>query len=113
MRSAVVSSSTNCGEILRRAGVDDLVDGWIDGNVADREHLKGKPEPDTFLAGARLLGVEPGQAAVFEDAVAGVTAGRAGGFGFVVGVDRVGHADALREHGADIVVSDLADLLNP
>jgi beta-phosphoglucomutase family hydrolase len=112
LRSAVVSSSTNCGEILRRAGVEDLVDGWVDGNVADREQLKGKPEPDTFLAGARLLGVEPGQAAVFEDAVAGVTAGRAGGFGFVVGVDRVGHADALREHGADIVVSDLADLLD-
>jgi beta-phosphoglucomutase family hydrolase len=110
--SAVVSSSTNCGEVLRGAGVDELFDGWIDGVVADREHLKGKPAPDTFLAGARLLGVEPRLAAVFEDALAGVEAGRNGGFGFVVGVDRAGQAGALREHGADIVVADLADLLD-
>ena len=73
--------------------------------VAEREHLKGKPAPDTYLAGARALGVEHGQAAVFEDALAGVEAGRAGSFGFVVGVDRVGQADALREHGADVVVA--------
>jgi len=80
--------------------------------VAEREHLKGKPAPDTFLAGARALGVAPAQAAVFEDALAGVAAGRNGGFAYVVGVDRVGQAGALREHGADIVVTDLAELLD-
>jgi beta-phosphoglucomutase-like phosphatase (HAD superfamily) len=80
--------------------------------VAGREHLKGKPAPDTFLAGARLAGVEPSQAAVFEDALAGVEAGRAGAFGWVVGVDRVGQAEALKAHGADVVVSDLAELLD-
>ena len=111
LRSAVVSSSSNCREVLSAAGIADLFEQRIDGVVADREHLKGKPEPDTFLAGARALGVEPSQAAVFEDALAGVEAGYAGGFGFVVGVDRVGQADALLERGADIVVSDLADLL--
>jgi beta-phosphoglucomutase-like phosphatase (HAD superfamily) len=73
--------------------------------------LKGKPAPDTFLAAAKELGVEPSEAVVFEDALAGVEAGRAGKFGFVVGVDRVGQADALRRHGADLVVKDLADLL--
>jgi beta-phosphoglucomutase family hydrolase len=109
--SAVVSSSSNCREVLRAAGIADLFDQRIDGVVADREHLKGKPAPDTFLAAARALGVEPRQAAVFEDALAGVEAGHAGGFGFVVGVDRVGQTDALRAHGADIVVSDLAELL--
>ena len=83
----------------------------IDGVVAEREHLLGKPAPDTFLAGAHALGVKPAAAAVFEDALAGVQAGRAGGFGFVVGVDRAGQADALREHGADVVVNDLAELL--
>jgi beta-phosphoglucomutase-like phosphatase (HAD superfamily) len=79
--------------------------------VAEREHLKGKPAPDTFLAGAKAFGAEPAQAAVFEDALAGVAAGRAGRFGFVVGVDRVGQADALGERGADVVVKDLAELL--
>jgi beta-phosphoglucomutase-like phosphatase (HAD superfamily) len=83
----------------------------IDAIVARREHLQGKPAPDTFLAAARALGVRPAEAAVFEDALAGVAAGRAGRFGFVVGVDRTGQADALREQGADIVVSDLAELL--
>ena len=111
LASAVVSSSSNCREVLRAAGIADLFEQRIDGFVADREHLKGKPAPDTFLAGARALGVEPSQAAVFEDALAGVEAGRAGRFGFVVGVDRVGQTDALLAHGADIVVSDLADLL--
>jgi HAD superfamily hydrolase (TIGR01509 family) len=111
LRSAVVSSSSNCREVLSAAGIADLFEQRIDGVLAHREHLKGKPAPDTFLAGARALGVEPSQAAVFEDALAGVEAGYAGGFGFVVGVDRVGQADALRAHGADIVVSDLADLL--
>ncbi|HEY5343318.1 MAG TPA: beta-phosphoglucomutase family hydrolase [Solirubrobacteraceae bacterium] len=109
---AVVSSSTNCLEVLEAAGIEDLFQERIDGVVADREHLKGKPAPDTFLAGARALGVEPGQAAVFEDALAGVEAGRAGSFACVVGVDRVGQAQELREHGADIVVGDLAELLD-
>ena len=107
----VVSSSANTAEILAVTGLAALVEGWIDGLAIAVQGLKGKPVPDTFLAGARCGGVEPGQAAVFEDALAGVAAGRAGGFRFVVGVDRTGHADALRAHGADVVVGDLADLL--
>lgn len=112
LRRAVVSSSTNCQAVLEAAGIADLFEARIDGFVAEREHLRGKPAPDTFLAGARALGVAPGEAAVFEDALAGVEAGRAGKFAFVVGVDRVGQADALRAHGADIVVKDLAELLD-
>jgi beta-phosphoglucomutase family hydrolase len=108
---AVVSSSANCRDVLTAAGIIDLFEVIVDGVVAEREHLAGKPAPDTFLAAARALGVEPGRAAVFEDALAGVAAGRAGGFGFVVGVDRAGQAAALREHGADVVVSDLSELL--
>jgi beta-phosphoglucomutase family hydrolase len=111
LRRAVVSSSANCKDVLEAAGIDHLFEVRIDGKVAEEQHLRGKPAPDTFLAGARTLGVEPGQAAVFEDALAGVEAGRAGKFGFVVGVDRVGQADALRQHGGDIVVKDLAELL--
>jgi beta-phosphoglucomutase family hydrolase len=111
LRRAVVSSSTNCRDVLAAAGMTDLFEQVVDGVVAEREHLRGKPAPDTFLAGARALGVEPAQAAVFEDALAGVEAGRAGHFGFVVGVDRVGQAEALREHGADVVVQDLGELL--
>jgi beta-phosphoglucomutase family hydrolase len=111
LRRAVVSSSTNCRDVLRAASIEDLFEARIDGVVAEREHLRGKPAPDTFLAGARALGVSAPEAAVFEDALAGVAAGRAGGFGFVVGVDRVGQADELREHGASVVVNDLADLL--
>jgi beta-phosphoglucomutase family hydrolase len=111
LRRAVVSSSTNCRDVLVAAGIEDLFEQRIDGVVAERRHLNGKPAPDTFLAGARALGVEPHQAAVFEDALAGVAAGRAGGFAFVVGVDRAGQADALRDHGADVVVQDLAELL--
>jgi beta-phosphoglucomutase family hydrolase len=111
LRRAVVSSSTNCRDVLVAARIEDLFEVRIDGVTAEREELRGKPAPDTFLAGARALGVEPARAAVFEDALAGVAAGGAGGFGFVVGVDRVGQADALREHGADVVVSDLGDLL--
>ncbi len=113
LRRAVVSSSTNCRDVLAAAGIQDLFEEIIDGVVAEREHLKGKPAPDTFLAGARALGVEPAEAIVFEDALAGVEAGRAGRFGFVVGVDRVGQAEALRTHGADLVVDDLAELLPP
>ena len=112
LRRAVVSSSSNCREVLVAAGIEDLFEQRIDGIVAERDHLKGKPAPDTFLAGGRALGVTPRQAAVFEDALAGVAAGRAGGFAFVVGVDRVGRAAELRAHGADVVVSDLAELLD-
>jgi beta-phosphoglucomutase family hydrolase len=108
---AVVTSSANAHEVLVAAGIDDLFDVRIDGLVAAHERLRGKPAPDTFLAAARALGVAPAQAAVFEDALAGVAAGRAGRFGFVVGVDRVGQAAALREHGADRVVADLAELI--
>jgi HAD superfamily hydrolase (TIGR01509 family) len=111
LRRAVVSSSTNCRDVLAAAGIQDLFEAIVDGVVAEREHLHGKPAPDTFLAGARALGVEPAEAVVFEDALAGVEAGRAGRFGFVVGVDRVGQAEALRAHGADDVVDDLAKLL--
>lgn len=111
LRRAVVSSSTNCRDVLLAAGIQELFEDVIDGIVAERDHLRGKPAPDTFLAGARALDVEPAEATVFEDALAGVEAGRAGHFGFVVGVDRVGQADALRAHGADVVVADLADLL--
>ena len=111
LRRAVVSSSANCHDVLVAAGIEDLFEARIDGVVAEREHLRGKPAPDTFLAGGRALGLRPNAAVVFEDALAGVAAGRAGGFGFVVGVDRVGQAEALKEHGADIVVTDLADLL--
>jgi beta-phosphoglucomutase family hydrolase len=111
LQRAVVSSSTNCRDVLEAAGIFDLFEQIVDGHVAEREHLNGKPAPDTFLAGARALGVEPDQAVVFEDALAGVEAGRRGSFGFVVGVDRVGQADALRSHGADVVVTDLAELM--
>jgi beta-phosphoglucomutase family hydrolase len=111
LRRAVVSSSTNCRDVLEHAGILDLFEEIVDGVVADREHLRGKPAPDTFLAGARAVGVEPKHGAVFEDALAGVQAGRAGNFGYVVGVDRVGQAEALKSHGADVVVRDLAELL--
>ncbi|HWC86703.1 MAG TPA: beta-phosphoglucomutase family hydrolase [Solirubrobacteraceae bacterium] len=108
---AVVSSSANCRDVLRAVGIEDLFDAIIDGVVAERDGLRGKPAPDTFLAGARALAVEPPHAAVFEDALAGVEAGRAGGFGVIVGVDRVGQREALLAHGADVVVEDLAELL--
>ncbi|MFF4607272.1 HAD family hydrolase [Streptomyces sp. NPDC001339] len=111
LRCAVVSSSANCREVLEAAGIADLFEERVDGITAREKGLRGKPAPDTYLAAARALGTEPGGAAVFEDALAGVEAGRAGRFGLVVGVDRTGQADALRRHGADVVVSDLADLL--
>jgi len=110
---AVVSSSTNCRDVLVAADIEDLFEQRIDGVVAQERQLRGKPAPDTFLAGAEALGVPAAQAAVFEDALAGVEAGRAGGFGFVIGVDRVGQSEALREHGADLVVTDLAELMDP
>lgn len=111
LRTAVVSSSSNCRDVLAAAGIEKLFEAVIDGVRAERERLRGKPAPDTYLAAARELGVQPGVAAVFEDALAGVEAGRAGRFGTVVGVDRLGQADALRAHGADVVVADLAELL--
>ena len=111
LRRAVVSASANCADVLRAAGIADLLEVRVDGVVAAQRHLRGKPAPDTFLAAADMLGVSPQQAAVFEDAVAGVEAGRAGGFGAVVGVDRVDHADELRANGASIVVKDLSELL--
>ena len=111
VRTAVVSSSANTQDVLRVTGLTDLFDARVDGLVARERGLPGKPAPDTFLAGAADLGVEAGQAVVFEDALAGVQAGRAGHFALVVGVDRVGQADALREHGADVVVQDLDELL--
>ena len=111
LHTAVVSASANCKDVLKAAGIEDLFEVRIDGIVAAQKHLRGKPAPDTFLAAAEQLGVEPAAATVFEDAVAGVEAGRAGKFGFVIGVDRVGHREALLEAGADIVVSDLSELL--
>ena len=111
LRRAVVSASENCAQVLAAAGIDGLFEVRVDGVVARREGLRGKPAPDMFLAAARRLGVDPARAAVFEDAVAGVEAGRAGSFGLVVGVDRTGNADALRSHGADVVVGDLSELL--
>ena len=112
LRRAVVSASANCREVVEGAGIADLLEVRVDGLTARQEGLPGKPAPDTFLAAAARLGVEPHQAAVFEDALAGVAAGRAGRFGFVVGVDRVGQAEDLYAHGADTVVRDLEDLLS-
>lgn len=111
MRTAVVSSSANCRDVLVSAGIEHLLDVRVDGVVAKERHLPGKPHPDTFLAAAEDLGFAAAQAAVFEDALVGMDAGRSGHFGFVVGVDRVGQNAALRQHGADTVVKDLADLI--
>jgi beta-phosphoglucomutase family hydrolase len=111
LRRAVVTASANAAEVLQATGLTNLVEARVDGVVAAERGLRGKPAPDTFLAAAADLGVPPGSACVFEDAIAGVQAGRDGGFGFVVGVDRTGHADDLLRHGASTVVSDLADLL--
>lgn len=112
LRRAVVSSSANCRAVLESAGIIDLFEEIVDGNTLEERHLNGKPAPDTFLAAAEALSVPAPAAAVFEDALSGVEAGRAGGFGIVIGVDRVGQAEALREHGADVVVEDLAELLD-
>ncbi|MDO0924488.1 beta-phosphoglucomutase family hydrolase [Streptomyces sp. TG1A-8] len=110
LRTAIVSSSANCRDVLRSVGAEHFFDVRIDGVVAAERKLPGKPNPDTFLAAARDLGVEAGRAAVFEDALAGMDAGRAGGFGYVVGVDRTGQTDALYAHGASVVVKDLEEL---
>jgi beta-phosphoglucomutase family hydrolase len=111
VRRAVVSSSANCADVLRAAGIEGYFEVRVDGHVVEDQGLAGKPAPDTFLHAAQELGVQAAQAAVFEDALSGVEAGRAGNFGCVVGVDRVGQAEALTEHGASVVVKDLADLL--
>lgn len=112
LQTAVVSSSANAAAVLIGAGIADLFDARVDGVTAREQQLAGKPAPDMFLAGAQAVGVTPDQAVVFEDALAGVAAGRAGNFSLVVGVDRVGQAVELRKHGADVVVTDLAELLD-
>ncbi len=112
LRRAVVSSSTNCRDVLQAAGIERYLEVRMDGVVAEREHLKGKPAPDTYLKAAEMLDAAPMKCAVYEDALAGVESGRAGNFGCVVGVDRVGQAEALKEHGANVVVKDLAELLD-
>ncbi len=108
---AVVSASANTAQVLDAARISDLFDERIDGIVAAERHLAGKPAPDMYLAGAQALGLRPEQAAVFEDALAGVEAGRAGRFGLVVGVDRIGHGADLVAHGADLAVSDMRQLI--
>jgi beta-phosphoglucomutase family hydrolase len=111
-RIAVVTSSQNCTAVLKAAKLDSLFDLQIDGNVIHAEHLAGKPAPDTFLMAAELLGVEPTGAIVIEDAISGVEAGANGQFGLVIGVARKGNAEELRQHGADLVVNDLAELVH-
>jgi beta-phosphoglucomutase family hydrolase len=111
LKIAVVSSSANTRDVLEVTGLDRFVEQRVDGVTLREEHIEGKPAPDSYLRAAELLEVEPGAAAVFEDALSGVEAGRAGKFGCVVGVDRIDHADELRENGADVVVKDLAELL--
>jgi beta-phosphoglucomutase family hydrolase len=113
LKLAVVTSSKNCSEVLRAARLEGMFDAQVDGNVAHAKKLAGKPAPDTYLEASRMLSAAPSASAVYEDALAGVAAGRAGGFGLVVGVDRVDQAPALREHGADVVVKDLGDLMKP
>lgn len=113
LATAVVSSSANAVAVLEAAGLEGLFDARVDGIDACKAKLAGKPAPDTYLEAARRLEVAPRKAAVFEDALAGVEAGRAGGFGLVVGVDRVGQRDGLLAQGADVVVDDLAELIEP
>jgi HAD superfamily hydrolase (TIGR01509 family) len=108
---AVVTSSQNCAAVLRAAKLDAFFDIRVDGNTILAEHLAGKPAPDTFLMAAKLLGIEPSRAVVIEDALSGVEAGSAGGFGLVIGVARKGNAEELRHHGAHLVVNDLGELV--
>ena len=112
LSTAVVSSSANTREVLELTGLDKFVQQRVDGVTLREQNIAGKPAPDSFLRAAELLDVTPEQAVVFEDALSGVEAGRAGKFGYVVGVDRVGHAEALRRNGADVVVTDLAELMS-
>jgi beta-phosphoglucomutase family hydrolase len=114
LATAVVSSSANTRDVLEITGLDRLIQQRVDGVTLREEHIPGKPAPDSFLRAAQLLGVAPAAAAVFEDALSGVAAGHAGNFGFVVGINktgRIGQADELRRNGADIVVTDLSELL--
>jgi HAD superfamily hydrolase (TIGR01509 family) len=111
IKTAVVSSSRNCKEVLRAGGIAEWFHAVVDGEVADEQKLPGKPAPDTFIKAAETLDVAPARAVVVEDAIAGVQAGRAGRFGLVIGVNRGGSAEALRHNGADVVVADLAELL--
>jgi beta-phosphoglucomutase family hydrolase len=110
---AVVSSSRNCAQVLRAAGIDHLFSARVDGQTLIDLNLPGKPAPDSFLKAAELLGTTPDRAVVVEDAISGVESGRAGGFALIIGVDREGHADALRQHGAHIIVEDLSELVPP
>ena len=112
LKLAVVSSSKNTTEVLRAAKLEGVFDGQVDGVIAEREHLKGKPAPDTYLRAASLLHASAAQAAVYEDALAGVQAGRAGRFGIVIGIDRDSQTDELYAHGADVVVHDLSELVD-
>jgi beta-phosphoglucomutase family hydrolase len=112
LKTAVVSASKNCATILAAAGIRELFDCIVDGMVADRLGLPGKPAPDTFLTAARELQVAPRRAVVVEDAISGVQAGRAGGFGLVIGIDHHGDRRVLQDNGADIVVEDLAEILD-
>jgi beta-phosphoglucomutase family hydrolase len=111
LKIACVTSSANGQAVLKAADLERFIDARVDGITITTQNLRGKPAPDSFLAGAKALGVSPNEAAVFEDALSGVAAGRAGNFGYVVGVNRANQAEALRAHGADVVVDDLADLL--
>jgi beta-phosphoglucomutase family hydrolase len=111
LRTAVVSASANCAAVLDKAKIADLFEARVDGIVLEERHLRGKPEPDSFLEAARILGVQPTRAVVFEDAISGVQAGHAGAFGLVVGVSRKDDHDALAANGADLVVHDLAELI--
>ena len=112
IKTAVVSASKNCKKVLEAAGIEPLFDARVDGDVADQLDLRGKPAPDTFLKAAELLGVDAGRAVVVEDAVAGVQAGRAGGFGLVIGIDHKGSPEKLKEYGADIALKGLGELLH-
>ncbi len=111
LRLGVVSSSRNCGPVLKAAKIDNLFEVRVDGLTLEELNLPGKPAPDAFLKAAEILGVSPARTVVVEDAISGVQSARAGNFGLVIGVDREGHADALRQHGADIIVNDLEEML--
>ncbi|MEV6175639.1 HAD family hydrolase [Streptomyces sp. NPDC052016] len=112
LKTGVVSSSANCREVLRSIRAEDLFDVRIDGLVAEERGLPGKPHPDMFLAAAHDLGSTASASAVFEDALSGIDAARAGRFGFIIGVDRAGQGDAMRAHGADVVVRDISELVD-
>jgi len=112
IRTAVVTSSQNCDAVLREAGLNDLFEVRVDGNVIHEQRLAGKPQPDAYLTAARLLGVDPKRAVVVEDAISGVQAGQKGNFGLVIGVARKGNVEELKQHGAHVVVNDLGELLD-